>query len=503
MVLGSLAIVLVGLYAGVLVVLVVARLTYPFELDFIEGGLLVQAWRMARGLPVWLPPNLEFVPHGYTPLFTILGAIPIHFTGPVLWPLRLISVMAMVATTIMLHMIARRQANLRLGLLCVGLYLAGYDIVGGWYDLARVDSLFMALTLGGMALAATVSSTTTFVAPVHSTAQWRDARPEMAALLLVLAFFTKQTALGFALAVGGWLLVACGWRNGARFGATYTVGLAAGVVVLNWVSHGAFQSTVLMPAASEPIEVPRLASFVLHEVVGRMGPLMFLLAYTAWQSRRAPNAVTWLRSNPWLVFTGVALVLSALQRGRPGGALNSLMPLYTLLCLAPALAWKAHRDQPGQVKRLAPHIVQGTLLVLVVAQLALARYDPRQHYPTPEMYAAGERLLARVANAGGPVWVLNQPTFNLLAGQEPSVQLIALYHARDRGQAPFPADLIAAVESQSFALILASDSLFDQEPAFLKLLQGHYAEVETLPPSEAPATLNGMPVRSYRRLLPF
>ena len=60
--LGGLAAAAAGLYAGVFLILVIARLAYPFELEFIEGGILVQAWRMAHGLPVWLPANAEFVP---------------------------------------------------------------------------------------------------------------------------------------------------------------------------------------------------------------------------------------------------------------------------------------------------------------------------------------------------------------------------------------------------------------------------------------------------------
>ncbi|MFZ1268453.1 MAG: hypothetical protein WAU95_18510, partial [Anaerolineae bacterium] len=46
------------LYALVWLLVVSERLRYPFDLDFIEGGLLVQAWRMARGLPVFLAPNV-------------------------------------------------------------------------------------------------------------------------------------------------------------------------------------------------------------------------------------------------------------------------------------------------------------------------------------------------------------------------------------------------------------------------------------------------------------
>lgn len=498
--LGGLAIVLVGLYAGVLVVLVVGRLAYPFELDFIEGGTLVQAWRMARGLPVWLPPNAEFVPYAYTPLFATLAAIPLQWTGPALWPLRLISVLATGATTLTLWWVARRMAGPLLGFLCAGLFLAGYDVVGGWYDLARVDSLFMALALGGMAVVA--------AAPAGFGHERSVSRDVVAAVLLALAFFTKQTALGFALAAAVWVFVARGWRSGMLFSAVYGALLVTGIWALNLSSAGAFGPVVLFLTTAEPIEGPRLVRFVTHELLGRMLPLLLLLLYATWQSRHARSAAAWLRANPWLWFALVALVLSALQRARPGGALNSLLPLYTLLCLAPALAWAARSQGTGSLRpdrrRMAwlGRPLWSAVLILIVGQLLLARYDPRQHFPTSEMRAAGERLIARVAHAGGPVWVVDQPSFNLLAGQTPAVSLNALYAARHRGSDPMPPDLVQAIRAKKFALILATDAVFDHEPAFVELLQGNYVETETLPPSEAPATLNGMPVRSFLMYTP-
>lgn len=498
---GGLALALVGLYAGTFAVLVIARLAYPFELEFIEGGMLVQAWRMAHGLPVWLPPNAEFVPHAYTPLYPILSAVFVQWIGPAFWPLRLMSVIATVVSATTIGLAARRQAGALLGLLCAGLYLAGYDVVGGWYDLARVDSLFIALALGGMALAVASGPAS---APVAGSARRHATSLRvLAAFLLALAFFTKQTALGFGVAVGLWMFAASGWRAGMLYSVVYAALLAAGIAVLNLSSDGSFGAVVFYLATSEPIEGPRLVSFFTRELVGRMLPLVLLLLYAVWQSRRATSVVGWLRANPWLMFSAVALLLSALQRARPGGALNSLMPLYALLCLAPALAWSGGHPVAGSPvhlrrNRVGPGYARGSVvLILIVGQLLLDRYDPRQHYPTPAMRAAGERLVARVAAAAGPVWVVDQPSFNLLAGQAPAVQLGALYPARRRGIDPFPADLVDAVTHKKFAFILTTDAWFDQEPAFLELLQGHYVKAETLPPSEAPATLNGMPVRSY------
>lgn len=147
----------------------------------------------------------------------------------------------------------------------------------------------------------------------------------------------------------------------------------------------------------------------------------------------------------------------------------------------------------GASRQIAHH--EWVLLVSLLAQLLLARYDPRAYQPTAAMTQAGERLVTRVRQAGGQVWLWEQPTFNLLAGQEPAVQVHALWHARRRGVDPLPADVSEAITARRFALIIPGDSLFDQDPALQQLLQTNYVLVQALSPSDAPPTLNAFIVR--------
>ncbi|MGB4979600.1 MAG: hypothetical protein WBR35_22915 [Anaerolineae bacterium] len=496
------------LYALVWLLVVSERLRYPFDLDFIEGGLLVQAWRMARGLPVFLAPNVVFVPHAYTPLFPAIGALLLRWTGPALWPLRLISVLAALMTATVLGLSARREYQAQgpapttahfshtHGFISAGLFCAGYGLMGGWYDLARVDALFVLCSLAGVA------------ASIYAR---RRGHLIAAALCLGLAFFSKQTALGFGLAAALWLWLARGRQAAAWFALTYAAIVAGGILLLNGGSQGAFVSIILRNVTGEPLEGARLLSFAWNDLLWRMGPLLGLYLWAAWRSWSRPGRgpaqrMAWLRQNPWLFFTGVALLLSALQRARPGGALNTLLPAYTFLCLAPVMLHSASRRLALQGGRRAPAEGEGgasrqiahhewVLLVSLLAQLLLARYDPRAYQPTAAMTQAGERLVTRVRQAGGQVWLWEQPTFNLLAGQEPAVQVHALWHARRRGVDPLPADVSEAITARRFALIIPGDSLFDQDPALQQLLQTNYVLVQALSPSDAPPTLNAFIVR--------
>jgi hypothetical protein len=130
------------------------RLLYPYDLDFIEDSMLMQPLRIADGQPVYLPPNAEFNPHVYMPLFFWLGALLFKLGGPSLVLLRLISVGATLATTTLIYRIALKETGLRwIAIACAGLFLGGYRINGFWYEVARVDPLFVALMLGGVAVA--------------------------------------------------------------------------------------------------------------------------------------------------------------------------------------------------------------------------------------------------------------------------------------------------------------------------------------------------------------
>jgi hypothetical protein len=134
-------------------VTIAPRVVYRYDLDFDEDSILMESLRVAQGQPVYIAPNAVFNPHVYMPLFFWLGAAVIKVTGTSLPPLRAISVAATLATAALIYLVARRESGRRwLGLVCAGLFLGGYRINGFWYDVVRVDALFVALLVGGLAL---------------------------------------------------------------------------------------------------------------------------------------------------------------------------------------------------------------------------------------------------------------------------------------------------------------------------------------------------------------
>ena len=50
------------LQLGLLLYIFAHRIGYPFDLEWMEGAMLIHVWRMQRGLPIYVEPSLDFIP---------------------------------------------------------------------------------------------------------------------------------------------------------------------------------------------------------------------------------------------------------------------------------------------------------------------------------------------------------------------------------------------------------------------------------------------------------
>ncbi|MBI1877610.1 MAG: glycosyltransferase family 39 protein, partial [Chloroflexi bacterium] len=456
---------------------------YPYDLDFIEDGLLLTSLRLANNQPVFIPPNADFVPHVYMPLYIWLGGLLFKVTGPSFIPLRLLSLAAIVSICGLIYWIARRESGQPwLGLVCAGLFLGGYRIDGFWYELARVDSLFVALALAGLTLGVYAADS-----------NWGMIG---AALGLVLAFLTKQTGLLLGVGLTLYLLLMRG-RRAWWFGLSFGLLTLIPVIALNTLTQGWFLYYTFHIAGINPIEARRIFDFFTGELFGLMGGLSVMAASAALLGLRR---VGWriFREQPWLVWIGAAVFISGMSRASVGGNLNDRLPAYTFLCLAPAIL--THELQMASKPPSRWQISIIPLLILI--QFALGGYNPLHHIPTPAMRQGGDHLIEKIATYQGEVLVLMHPYYTLLAGKAPSAQLAAMWHARERANLPLPPDFVARLKQHYYSAIISDDSFFEMEPAFQQLLQAYYQPAETLETSEAPPTTSGMVVRPMIVYLP-
>lgn len=466
-------------------VVALQRVAYPYDIDFVEDGMLMQALRVATGQPIFIAPNAEFAPHVYMPLTTWLGGMAFRLTGPSFLPLRLLSLGATLATAGLIVAIARRESrSWFLAAVSGCLYLAGYRIAGGWYDLARVDALFVALALAGSAAAI----------------YWhgRPAGQVVAALLLALSYLAKQNGLAFGLLAAGYLLLVVGQRAWP-FVVAFAVFAAVPTLLLQTSSGGWFATYVFGIAFASPTELGRALYTLGAEVFGDMAVLavMFLVlaasALILYRSRL-------LHEQPWLLFIAAAILASVAGRASVGGARNQLMQAYAFLCLTPALLWRemANWRKPERARtvvELALLLQFGLTLLSPVGRL-IRPEQPQRYVPTAAMRASGDRLVARVAAMPGDVLVMMHPFYAYEAGKPPAAQIQALWHARWRGRDPLPADFVARIQNRDYSAIISDQSpYFETEPALLALIDANYVLSETLDIEDSPPTMSGLIVR--------
>jgi 4-amino-4-deoxy-L-arabinose transferase-like glycosyltransferase len=199
-----------------------SRLAFPFSLEWMEGGSLVQVSRILAGQPLYIKPSFDFIPQIYPPVYFYLSAIVSLFLGNGFLPLRLVSILATVGTLVLIFILVYEQSGSKVaGFLASGLYSASYALTGHWFDIARVDSLALAFLL----LAA------------YLVLQDRPIASILGGLFLALSCFTKQTMLMMAVVYTIYSLFSLR-RTGLYFSGAALIGLLVGTLLLDWLHEG-------------------------------------------------------------------------------------------------------------------------------------------------------------------------------------------------------------------------------------------------------------------------
>jgi 4-amino-4-deoxy-L-arabinose transferase-like glycosyltransferase len=479
-------------FAAMYFVTALPRVLYPYDLDFLEDSVLMQSVRIARHQPVYIPPNADFNPHVYTPLYFWLGGILFMLGGPSLLLLRLLSLGATLATAVMVFWVAKRESGLNwIAISCAGLFFGGYGISGFWYELARVDSLFLALTFGGVVLA------------VYAKASNRGL--VLSALFLALATFTKQTGSVVGVCLALYLFLTIGRR------AWWFLVAFCGLVIiplfgLNMITHGWFFYHIFHIGSADPIEFSRLVDYLKDKIFGIMSALTVMAISAALLGGRRLG-VGILREQPWLIGIGIGILISGMGRIRVGGNLNNLMPAYAFLCLSPAIlvGEATHQNflHDSDNKKISPSWRNWLVTVLILCQFALGRYSPSSHIPSAGMRQSADRLIQQIASIQGPVFVMMHPYYNLLAGKDPATQIATLWYVRDRGALPLPHDLIDRIRNHYYAAIVSDESYFEVPPDLHELITAYYYAAEPLDSNQSPATNTGVTVRPKIIYLPI
>ena len=434
---------------GAYLAIALARLSYPFPLEVLESNSLVEVHRILTGQPLYGAPTVSYVPDGYPPLYFALSAWLASALGTAYLPLRLVSLVSSLACFAMLARLVQRETQSpAAGMAAAGVLAATYFAASDWFDVARVDSLFLALS----------------VAALYAARWMRRTRGAIAAGLLAgAAFLTKQTALAEGVAVLA--AVAAGPRRRLAIPAAATYGAVAGgsTLLLGLASHGWYVYYVFEQMSEHTLIPAAAVLFWTRYLLPTLGVAVCAVVLGA---RRMPPVL--LAGCAALVVEGYAALVHA------GGNVNDALPAYLVTALLAGLALGA---RPGiMAGRLVSHLRRGAIagresaragqwaagvvagLVLVQLAVLAAGFRPGRAIPSDADRAVGLRLVAGVRALGGTVAIPADPGLALLAGLSPGEDQVAaadVLHASDQAAAAiFTGSAVRAVAMRQFTAII-------------------------------------------------
>lgn len=400
-------------------VLALLRISYPFELEWVEGSTVDHVQRVLEGKPLYVAPSVDFVPAIYPPLYYHAAAAVAKVTGLGFLPLRLVSLLAALGCMVILYSFGKRETGDRFaGLMAAGLFAATYRLSGAWLDIGRVDSLFLFFLLGAIWVLRFYRTPVGFV---------------LSAVILALSSLTKQTALLAAIPLmlfgirmrkhGGWYFVAA---------YVLTTGLA--VVLLNHASDGWFTFYAFEVPLGHNIIPAQILNFWLMDILRPLALAClcgwFFLLTRTWTSER---------ENLWFyLLTGAGCFAAAwVPRIKDGNYANDLLPAYAFIALLFGLAvpslWRWGKKvvealpvefpERNRVLRWAPVFFYGAL----VFQFATLYYKPWEQIPSDADRAAGNALIRSIRQFPGEVWVGHHGYLGYLAGKRPYATALPIY----------------------------------------------------------------------------
>jgi hypothetical protein len=411
------------------------RLGYPFELEWLEGGEVEIVNRVVHGQAIYVAPSLHYVPYPYPPFFIWVSAAFAKVLGVGFLAPRLVSFLASLGVLALLWQLVRRETGDAVsGLVAAGLFAATYQASGAYFDLARVDSLFMLLLLAAVAVARRGQT-------------WRAG--SLIGVLVFLSFFSKQTALIAALPLLVYLVV---FRRRVGASACLTLGvlLVLSTVALDHASHGWYDYYVFEELPSQGINAHAIESFVPKSLLRPTGWAVVLglvglaVGLFARRGGRVPVHEDPSPSWPFWIVVGAGLMgASWLSLVHAGGSSDVLMPAYAAVAIFAGLGYHELTQSDSRYRALL-----GTVLTVVIAvQVVQLDRGSFHEIPSAASTEAGHHFIALVSSLPGQVIVADHPWYDTLAGKSSWAQSEAVHDVLRSGSATARSDLEASIKA--------------------------------------------------------
>jgi hypothetical protein len=473
---------------------IAGRLGYPYDLEWMEGGMLHHALRIGLGEGIYVPPSVDFIPYLYTPLYPTLLAL---FGGPfgISYVLgRAISIIGLagIAGTTMASFARARQRALGASAagvaLALGLFAAYYPYVEGWYDVVRADTFFLFMVTAGIAgLPAWARSDEGIVG---------HGKVAAGAALMALAFFCKQTGI-FYVGFGGLIVVVVNWRRAPIYVAMAGVIGLGGTLLLNRSTNGWFWTYISEIHRAHDFNMDRFyrsfANILWHFPAPTVviAATLVIVGYTARRTGSLPGP-----ARPFILWScafALSTVVGAIGWGTEFAHFNAYIPAFLHGAIAAGAAVPAVLACVRLLGRGRRHTEAIATLAALAAAAPLAvtclveRWQPQRFIPTAADVDAGDRLIARLKAMDGDVWMPSHPWYLHLADKPPHVHRMGIKDVTTR-QTRTIEGLDDKLRNHGFsAIVLDNRDLQAELPA----LRQYYRPALVLPAGERPRVYTG------------
>jgi len=429
-------------YALSFFVAALIRMNYPYDLEWLEGGIACGVLRLLEGKPLYAAPRSEYFSLNYPPLYYLVVWAFSKICGLHYWVGRLVSILAAICTGLLLWRLTSRYNKLNaIALIVPGLYYASFHYTGDFYDLFRIDSLAYAFALGAFYVAWSWP-------PLPSAL--------FSAFFLCAAIFTKQAItpfIPFALL----FILPKGKRAALTFSLSSLIIITVGVAWLSSASGDWFYELCIRKSSGIGYNLAPVSRYVLRDLIFKT-PLIPLGAgcWCIWSilSRR-DRGFHKAHCSLWsLPFVG-GLLTFILTRSGYVGWVNDSIPMVIFGFAFVGIFWSSVHTYHGRCAR----VIEWLLCLSAGLQFLLFMYSPLQQIPTTADRKAGDRLMATLRKYRGDILMIYHPFYPVLIGKRPSFHAdeLFLYYVQGGGNpeaADLPLDLLARIEEKYYSAIV-------------------------------------------------
>ena len=407
--------------------LLAQRLSIPFDLEWGEGAGINQIQRILSGKVVYGEPTLEFAALVYTPAYYLLAAWVGKILGNLTLAGRLVSALASFGAAALIGKLAWRETrNFHGAWLASALYLGCFAISDGFFDLVRVDSLYIFFLLAAFSILLSGRNPLAMVAGGAG---------------IALGFFIKQSALIVFFPLLIYLLIT-NWKRYWPVLVSAVLGIGLPFWLVNQQTGGWFSYYLLSLPREHGYSILAAAEFWVGDILSPLGialaiglvTLLFHSGQKPAQGHAAVEGTKYEKDDPkpksqlgwYYLFVLGAVGASWITRASNGGGANNAMAAYAALAVLFGLGYSRAGDL---ISRLGEHSGSGQIFLagLIAIQFLGLIYNPFHYLPARAELSANQALLEEIGAVDGEILIPYRSHLPFQAGMESQIHAVNLF----------------------------------------------------------------------------